>query len=126
MRLHTQDGAADNAWIIQLVVVLAIVGLVGVEAFKLAAAGLGADTDASAVLDVAEEAYEDSGRLAVARSAAETAAAELDVELVDLNLDNNLLEVTVRRDSNTLFIHRIVGEDTWVRPAATRSTSVRG
>ena len=127
MDLHSERGAADNAWIIQLVVVLALFGLIGVEVFKMASAGLGADNAASAIVDEVESVYESTGRVDRTRTAAEAAALDQGVELLDVTVEGNVLEVTVRRDANTLFLHRILGEDaSWIRPAATRSTGVRG
>lgn len=124
-RFHAEDGAANNAWIIQLVIVLLIVGLLGTEAFKLAAAGLGADTAAGEVMRVAEDEYARTRRLDTARDAATVEADAQGVTLVALTVDANVLEVTVQRDTDTLFLHRIAGDAAWLRPAATRSTGLR-
>lgn len=124
-KLHAEDGAMENAWVIQLVVVLLIVGLIGTEAFKLVSAGLGADTAAGEVMRVAEQEYETSERLDRTTEVATAEAEAQNVTLVEVIVDNNVLAVTVRRDTDTLILHLIAGDASWLNPSATRSTGVQ-
>lgn len=126
MRLHRQDGAADGRWIIQLAIVLALVGLVGTEGFRLARAGLGADSAATEVLKVAEDTYSKTGRLDRTREAAAEDATDRGVELIDLTVERNVLEITVQRTADTIFLHRFFEDSGFLRPSASRSTGVRG
>ncbi len=126
MNLHAQDGAADSRWVLQLAVVLALVGLLGVEGFALASAGLGVDSDAAEVLEVAEQVYSSTGRLDRTRTAVEADVAERGIMLVDLTVEDNTLEVTVQRTADTVVLQRFFQDAAFLNPSASRSTSVRG
>lgn len=124
MHLHDDDGAADGHWLLQLVVVLAILAFVGVEVFRLVMTGLQVDAAAGDVLEVAEDAYTASRRLEPARSAAADEAERLGVALVDVSLVAGVLEVTVQDVADTLVLHRVAGDAAFLNPAGTRSTGV--
>lgn len=124
MRRHDESGAADGRWLLQLVVVLAVLAVVVFEGVALASAGIKADAAAGDVLEVAEPVWERTKRLDATTAAAQEEADLLGVELVDVTVLENVLEVTVRRDAGTFLLHRFMDSSSLLHPAGTRSTGV--
>ena len=120
-----ERGDIITGWLAQLLVVMAVVGLVGYEALAVAIPALTLDGDAEEVADAAADAYESTSSEASALEAAEAEAETRDAEVVDLVIEEDGVEVTVSRPTATLFIHRIPGLEGTADVAATTRSRFR-
>lgn len=113
-----QQGGIVTGWLMQLVVIMAIVALLGYEAITVAMTTITLDDAARDVAAEARDAYRSGSELRRAQEAGASAAEEHDVELVSIEVDDQDLYATVRDEASTLFIHRIGALDTVTQPTA--------
>lgn len=113
-----QQGGIVTGWLMQLVVIMAIVALLGYEAITVAMTTITLDDAARDVAAEARDAYRSGSELRRAQEAGAAAAEEHDVELVSIEVDDQDLYATVRDEASTLFIHRIGALDTVTQPTA--------
>lgn len=114
-----QQGGIVTGWLMQLVVIMAIVAVLGYEAISVAITTITLDDAAREVAAEARDAYRSGNERRRAEEAATAAAEERDIELVSIDVDDQDLYATVRDEASTLFIHRIGALDTVTRPTAT-------
>ena len=119
-RVHDERGDIITGWLAQLLVVMAVVGLLGYELLSIAITTLTLDGDAEQVVDAAADAYDGSQSSDDALEAAEAEAEQRGAEVVDLVVEQDQLVVTVTRRTPTLFVHRIPGLEGTADVAATR------
>lgn len=110
-----ETGGLFDSSMLQLLVILALVGVVIAEGVALGVNMFGAEDDAREVAVAGAREYATSRRLDDAREAAADAADELGVELVDVSVDEDIVRVEVRRRADTLVLERISALDdlTW-------------
>lgn len=120
-----ETGGIISNWLAQLLVIMAIVGLIGYEAVAVAVAAVSLEDEARQVAKVAADAYGSQQRIEDASAAADTAAEQLDVALLDVSPDGDHIRVTVRGQAGTLFLHRIGAFEDWTRPTATGRSNWR-
>ena len=113
-----------SSWFTQLLVVLAVVGLVIYEAVALAFAAVQVDDVAREVARVARDEYRAEQSLSRARTLAEETAGEQEASVVDLDADDTVLRVTVARSARTLVVHRIDPLAERLTPTATREADL--
>lgn len=102
-----QGGGIITSWLAQLLVIMALVGLVAYDLVAVVTTAVTLEDEARVVAVRAADAYGTANDLVRSREAAEEAAAQQDVELVDLRPDEDFIEVEVRRPAATLWMHRI-------------------
>lgn len=105
--LTGEAGETITGWLLRLVVWGLVIGLVIFEFGVVVAATMGADDAAGDIARVATVAYRSGGSDADAREAAEAVAQDREVELVTFDQDGTRLVVEVRRQADTLLLHRV-------------------
>lgn len=115
-----ERGDIISSWLVQLLLVMAVVGLVGYEVLSIAITTLTLDGDAEQVADAAADAYERDQDTDDARTAADTEAERRGAEVIDLAVDDDVIFVTVSKDTPTVLVHRIPGLEGTAEVAATR------
>jgi preprotein translocase subunit SecD len=118
--VHDERGDIISSWLLQLVLIMAIIGFLGYEVLSMAATGLALDGDADQVANAAADAYQSDQRLSDAEEAAAAEAAERGIALVAVEVEDDVVIVTVRGSADTLVAHRIGTLDRFTHPAATR------
>lgn len=105
---HGQDGSATGSWVLQVLVVLALLGLLGWEAVAIGATVLSLDTASTEVARTARDAYRSSdGSLDGAADAAADAAVTHAATVTEVSSDGRELTVTLERRAPTVLVHRI-------------------
>lgn len=119
--LNTDErGDIISSWLLQLVVFMAVVGFVGFEFLSMATTALTLDGQADQIANVAADAYADRQDLDDTMEAAQVAADERDVELIDITVDDDVVFVTIRGTADTLVSHRIGPLERFTHPSVTR------
>lgn len=113
-----EDGGIVTGWLLQLVLVMALLGVLGYEAISVAVTTITLDDTARRVAAEARDAYRSGNDLRSARAAAEAAAEQREVELLELEADDADVHVTVADEASTLFVHRIAALDSVTHPTA--------
>lgn len=107
-RWGEESGAASGGWLVQLLVVLAVLAVVGYEAVSIGLTSLSVDEGSRQVARAAAAAYRDTGgSLDAASNAAAEAAVIHDATVVTVDVDGEELTVTLERVAPTLLVHRI-------------------
>lgn len=119
-RVHDERGDIIMGWLGQLLVVMAVIGLLGYELLSIAITTLTLDGDAEQVVDAAADAYDRAESHDDALEAAQAEAEQRGAEVLDLVVGPDQLVVTVSKDTPTLFVHRIPGLEGTADVAATR------
>lgn len=119
-----QDGEVSS-WLLQLVVLLAVVGLVGYELVALGMTTVRVDEVALEVARTARDEYRAASSLDRAEAVAQEAAETHGATLIAVETDEDALSVTLEKQANTLLVHRIGPLAERVTPAATRSARLR-
>jgi hypothetical protein len=99
-------GGIVTGWLIQLVVIMAVIGFVGHEVISVAVTSINLEDDARDVAVAARDAY-GRGDLRAAQEAAQAAADELEVQLVDVEVGDDAVYATVTKQADTFVAHRI-------------------
>lgn len=115
-----ERGDIISSWLVQLLVVMALVGLVGYEMLSIAITTLTLDGDAEQVADAAADAYERDQDTDAARRAATDEAGRRGTEVIDLAVEDDVVFVTVSKATPTVLVHRIPGLEGTAEVAATR------
>lgn len=119
-RMLDERGDIISSWLVQLLIVMALIGLVGYEALSIAVTTLTLDGDAEQVADAAADAYGRGQDIDTARAAADEEAGRRDTEVVDLVVDDDVVFVTVSQNTPTVLVHRIPGLEGTAEVAVTR------
>lgn len=102
-----EQGDIVGSWLLQLLVIMAIVGLIIYEFVAVAVTTVNLEDDARQVAVAAADAYGSQEQLDDATAAADAEADGLDIELQEVRVDGELIRVTVRAQAPTLVLHRI-------------------
>lgn len=119
-RVRDERGDIISGWLVQLLLIMAVVGLFGYELLSIAITTLTLDGDAEQVADAASDAYDRAQSLEDSEEAAAEEAERRGAEVVDVILDGDWIEVTVTKETPTLVVHRIPGLEGTRDVAATR------
>lgn len=119
-RVRDERGDIISSWLVQLLIVMALVGLVGYEMLSIAITTLTLDGDAEQVADAAADAYEGGQDTEVALDAATQEAERRGTKVLDLVVDGDVVFVTVTKETPTILVHRIPGLEGTAEVAATR------
>lgn len=109
MRLHDEDGGIISGWLVQLVVIVAVVAFIGFEGISIAVAHLSLDEDARQVAVAARSAYGGARDMEDAVEAGRTAAEGLGIEVLGVIEVEEPPEVVfdLQKQASTLVIHRV-------------------
>lgn len=118
--MQDERGDIISSWLVQLLVIMAVVGLVGYEFLTLSITSLTLDGDAKQVVDAAADAYERDQDEDDALAAAQQEAEERGAGVFEMTVEDDVIEVTVTKPTGTLVIHRVPGLDNLDEVAMTR------
>lgn len=118
--VHDERGGIITGWLIQLVVTMAVVGLVAYELISIAVTSVNLDDDAREVAQAAQEAYRSQDNLDEATATAAQQADELGVTLEALRIEGDFLVVEVSDEAPTLVTQHIGPLKDYTRPHAER------
>ena len=102
-----EDGGIITSWLLQVVVVLALFGVIAHDAIAILVTASSLDGAGLEVARAARDEYRSSGSIEDSTTAAELTAAVLDAEVDDLDVDGDGVVVELRRWAPTLVAHRI-------------------
>jgi hypothetical protein len=104
-----EDGDIVSRWLLQLVLVMAVIAFVGYEAVSIAVNHLSLDEDARQVAASTRTAYRDARDVEDAAEAGLATAAEQGVEVTDVvpAEDGASLTFELQKQASTLALHRI-------------------
>lgn len=125
MMRRDQTGGVLTGWLTQLLVILAVIGMVAYEVVVVGVAAVALEDDAREVAKMAADAYGSLQRIDDAVDAAERGATTLGVDLLDVTLDGEHVRVTVRGQADTWMLHRLGALEDLTRPTATGRSNWR-
>lgn len=114
-----QSGGIITGWLIQLVVIMALLAFIGHDVVAVAITSLNLDNTARDVAEAAGQAYSRSQDHDETVAAAEPVARSQDAELVSLEADGPFVEVVVTKSAGTWWAHRIGPLRDLTNPTAT-------
>jgi len=120
LRAKDEGGDIISSWLMQLVVFMAVLGFVGYEFLSMATTALKLDGTADRIANITADVYADAEDLEDATEAAQLAADDENVELIEVRADDRVVFVTIRGAANTLISHRIGPLDRFTHPSVTR------
>jgi hypothetical protein len=106
-RSCAEDGGIITGWLLQLVVILAVVGLLAHEVIAFGVAAVHLDDTGREVGLVARDVYRSDRSLPLARAAVERELADGAVELNSIEVVGEELVVTFTMRARTLVVHRV-------------------
>ncbi len=109
MQVRDERGDIIGNWLIQLVVILAVIAFVGYEGVSIAVSHLSLDEDAREVAAAARSAYGGDRSVEDAIDAGRAAAEEQDIEVVGVIEVEDPQEVIfdLEKQASTLVLHRV-------------------
>lgn len=113
-----QSGGIITGWLLQLVLLMALLAFVGHDVVAVAITALDLDTTARDVAEAAAQGYARSEDPDEALAAAETEAANQDVAVVGLDVEGSAVVVVVEQQADTWWAHRIGPLQDLVTPSA--------
>lgn len=129
MDAHDVDGTGQRGeisnWLVQMLVVLAVVGLIVYEAVALGLAAVQVDELAREVARVARDEYRAEESLTRARAVAEETAGDEEATVTSFDAAEGSLSVTIEKQANTLVVHRIGPLADRLTPSATRRADLQ-
>lgn len=102
----SEVGGIITGWLVQLLVVMAIIGVLAYEAISIGVTTVNLEDDARDVAVAARGAY-GQGDLKAAEEAATAAASRIGVELVSVEIVDAFIVAHVTTQADTIFVHRI-------------------
>lgn len=118
--MRDERGDIISSWLVQLLLIMAVLGLVGYEALSIAITTLTLDGDAEQVADAAADAYGRDRDRDTALQAALDEAERRGAGVTDLVVQDDVVVVTVTKDAPTVLVHRIPGLEGTGDVASTR------
>lgn len=106
-RSAAERGGMITSWLLQLLVLLALVGLVVYEILAVVVTSARIDETAREVARAARDEYRAAGSLDRASAVATLVAATYDAEVVDVSEDGDGLVIELSKQAPTLLVHRI-------------------
>lgn len=119
-----ERGEISN-WLTQMLVVLAVVGLVVYEAVALAFTTVQLDDLAREVAPAARDEYRAEQSIRAAREVGEQLAGEEGATVASLEIVDDEILVRLEKDARTLLVHRIGPLADRLTPSATRGAELR-
>lgn len=109
MRLHEEDGGIISGWLVQLMVIVALVAFIAFEGISIAIAHLSLDEDARQVAAAARSAYGGAREMDDAVEAGREAAEELGIEVLGVIEveDPPAVVFDLQKQASTLVLHRV-------------------
>jgi uncharacterized membrane protein len=107
MRLREEDGGIVTGWLVQMIAILAVIGLIVYEVVSIMVSNVSADDSAREVARAARDAYRVEQSIDVAQERAEEIAMTRDVSVTLVDEEDGFLVVEVERQAPTLLVHRI-------------------
>lgn len=114
-RAASEQGGIVTGWLIQLLVIMALIAVVGHEVISIGVTAVNLEDDARDVAVAARDAY-GRGDLPGAEEAAAAAATGLDAELVSVEVDGDTVVVTVTKQADTFLVHRFGALEDLTKP----------
>lgn len=106
-RFEDERGGIVTGWLIQMVAILAVIGLIAYEIISIMVSNVSADESAREVARAARDAYRVEQSIQQAETTADEVALTRDVTLIAVTEEDGYLLVEVERDAPTLLVHRI-------------------
>lgn len=116
-----EDGGIVTGWLLQLVLILAVVSLVVYEIVAIAVVHVSLDDTSREIARVTRDAYRDGRSLVAAQDAAEDALEEERAEVMAVDEVDGELVITMSERARTLLLHRVPP----LRDLATATTTRR-
>lgn len=129
--MRDERGDMISSWLIQLALVMAVLGFLAYEGLSMVVTAVSLDGDAERIAEVAADVMQRSRQNTAdpddAEDAARAEAAEREVEIVELEIDEDesLIILTVTKEAPTLVSQYIPGLRDWTTPSATRRSKWR-
>lgn len=122
-RLRCESGSALGSWVVQVLLVLAVLAFVGYELIAIGLTSFALDDASREVARAARDAYRSSdGSLEGAMTGAVETADVHEADVTDVAIDGEDLEVTLTRRAPTFLLHRLgPTEDLTLRTATGRA-----
>jgi hypothetical protein len=120
-----ETGGIITGWLLQLLLILAVVSLLVHEVVAIGVATVTLDETTRAATSVAVASYRTDRSLVAAREAAEASAAEGTAEVVSLEERDGALVVTLAKRARTLLLHRVAPLEDLATATATRRAGWR-
>ncbi len=121
-----ETGGIVTGWLLQLLIAMAIVGVLGFEVITMVVTSVNLDDHARDVAIAARDAYRSDHDLRAAEAAAQTAAEVTEVTLLSVEADDTYVSITVQTTADTLFVHRIGALDGLTHPTSDARAPWRG
>lgn len=121
MRRHQDDaGGIITGWLMQMLVFMAVVGVLVYEIGSIGVTAVGLDDISRDVARAAALNYRETRNLAKATAAAQERAEEFEVQIVvGPEVDDGDVVVTVSEQAPTLLVHRVGFLEDFSRPSVT-------
>jgi hypothetical protein len=116
-----EDGGIITGWLLQLVLILAVISVLVYEVVAIGVAAVSVDDSARDVARIARDVYRAERSLPAAHAAAEAATTAEATEVVALEEVNGELILTMSKRARTLLLHRVAP----LEDKATTSTTRR-
>jgi hypothetical protein len=120
-----EDGGIITGWLLQLLMILAVISLLVYEVVAVGVARVALDDTARDVARVARDTYRAERSLGAARTAAEDAVADGRADIVALDEVEGELVVTLSEQARTLLLHRVAPLEDLATATATRRVGWR-
>jgi hypothetical protein len=120
-----EDGGIITGWLLQLVLILAVVSLLVHEVVAIGVATVTLDDTARSATSVAVSSYRADRSLTSAQRAAEATAAEGSAEVVTVEEVDGELVVALSKRARTLLLHRVAPLQDLATATATRRAGWR-
>jgi hypothetical protein len=117
--MRREDGGIITGWLGQLLIFMAVVGLLGYDVVAVVTTAVALEDEAREVASDAADAYGYENDLIAGEEAAQASAEREGVELVEFWSDGAYVRVRVTRQAGTLWAHLIPPLRDLTRPTAT-------
>lgn len=118
-RVRDQSGGIITGWLLQLLVLMAVLAFIGHDAIAVAITALNLDNTARDVAEASAQAYARSEDPEEALAAGEPVAAAQGAEITGVEVDGPILVVVVEKRADTWWAHRIPPLEDVITPSAT-------
>lgn len=102
-----EDGGIVTGWLVQMLAVLAVIGLIAFEVISIAVSTVSTDDSAREVARAVRDAYRVEQSIAQAERTAREVAETQEVVVTSVGEQDGFLTVEVERQASTLLVHRI-------------------
>lgn len=103
----SEAGDVITSWLVQILLVLAVIGLIAYEILSVAITNVSLDDNAREVARAARDAYRGDQSLDETTATAEEVAATHGVTVVGVAVDGDVLVIDLRKRAPTLLVHRV-------------------